>query len=88
MGWWIVTGPLCRVYEVFFRLFRIKDKILRESLRSHIISDIRRLNSKTKNNALNKTLQNFMYVMVSDDNTIAAHLSVRVLVELYRKGAW
>eukprot|EP00124_Ichthyophonus_hoferi_P000268 Ihof_evm24s9 gene=Ihof_evmTU24s9 len=77
-----------KVYEVFFKLFRLKDKILRENLRTHIISDIRRLNAKAKNNSLNKTLQNFMFVMVSDDNPTAAHLSVRVLVDLYRKGAW
>eukprot|EP00123_Amoebidium_parasiticum_P010986 comp20446_c0_seq1/m.26000 comp20446_c0_seq1/g.26000 ORF comp20446_c0_seq1/g.26000 comp20446_c0_seq1/m.26000 type:complete len:691 (-) comp20446_c0_seq1:81-2153(-) len=77
-----------KVYEVFFKLFRIKDKTLREMLRTHVISDIRRLNAKTKSNALNKTLQNFMYTMVSDDNPTAAHLSVRVLVDLYRKGAW
>ena len=52
------------------------------------MQDIRRTNSKAKNNSLNKTLQNFMFVMVNDENATAAHMSTMTMIELYRKGAW
>lgn len=80
--------PTHRVFALFFKLFRVHDKAMREMLYQHIVSDIKRMNQKAKNNTLNKTLQNFMYTMVADDDATAAHMSIKVMVELYRKGAW
>eukprot|EP00047_Mylnosiga_fluctuans_P003731 m.230644 g.230644 ORF g.230644 m.230644 type:complete len:691 (-) comp12092_c0_seq1:145-2217(-) len=74
--------------ELFFKLFRCHDKSLREMLYTHIVQDIKRINAKHKNNQVNKTLQNFMYTMLSDDNAIAAKKSLDVMVELYRKRVW
>ena len=39
--------------ELFFRLFRCKDKLLRETLFSHIVTDIKNINAKHKNNKVN-----------------------------------
>ena len=39
--------------ELFFRLFRCKDKLLREVLYSHIVTDIKNINAKHKNNKVN-----------------------------------
>ncbi|KAH6568034.1 hypothetical protein BASA62_005711 [Batrachochytrium salamandrivorans] len=55
---------------LFFTLFRCKDKTLRQMLHSHIVSDIKNSNAKSKNNSMNKTLQNFMYTMLNDTNEI------------------
>lgn len=74
--------------ELFFVLFRCPDKALRELLYTHIVSDIKRLNAKHKNNATNKTLQNFMYTMLTDEHAIAAKKSLDVMVELYKKRIW
>eukprot|EP00126_Sphaerothecum_destruens_P001900 Sdes_comp15335_c0_seq1m4195 len=74
--------------ELFFKLFRCKDKHLREMLYKHIVTDICNINQKQKNIKVNKTLQNFMYTMLSDSNTIAAKKSLEVMVELYKKNIW
>lgn len=74
--------------ELFFQLFRCPDKSLRELLYNHIVSDIRRLNAKVKNNAVNKSLQNFMYTMLADEHAIAAKKSLDVMIELYKKRVW
>ena len=74
--------------ELFFKLLRCNDKPLRELLYGHIVSDIKRLNHKHKNNTVNKTLQNFMYTMLADDHPIAAKKSLDVMVELYKKKVW
>lgn len=74
--------------ELFFALFRCKDKLLREVLYSHIVTDIKNINAKHKNNKVNTTLQNFMYTMLRDNNPIAAKKSLDVMVELYRKNIW
>lgn len=74
--------------ELFFALFRCKDKLLRQLLYSHIVTDIKNINAKHKNNKVNTTLQNFMYTMLRDTNVIAAKKSLDVMVELYRKNVW
>lgn len=48
-----------------------------------IVSDIQQLNRKHKNNAVNRSLQNFMYSMLSDTNVVAAKKSLDVMIELY-----
>uniref|UniRef100_A0A8C6KJI8 Protein SDA1 n=1 Tax=Nothobranchius furzeri TaxID=105023 RepID=A0A8C6KJI8_NOTFU len=71
--------------ELFFELLRCHDKLLRKTLYTHIVSDIKNINAKHKNNKVNTTLQNFMYTMLRDSNPIAAKISLDVMVELYKR---
>eukprot|EP00515_Schizochytrium_aggregatum_P014062 CAMPEP_0202083578 /NCGR_PEP_ID=MMETSP0964-20121228/24458_1 /ASSEMBLY_ACC=CAM_ASM_000500 /TAXON_ID=4773 /ORGANISM="Schizochytrium aggregatum, Strain ATCC28209" /LENGTH=803 /DNA_ID=CAMNT_0048651299 /DNA_START=1 /DNA_END=2412 /DNA_ORIENTATION=- len=73
---------------VSFSLFRCKDKALRELLYIHIISDVRRVNRKASNLRLNKSIQNVVYRMLEDPNSIAAKKSLQVMVELYKRRVW
>ena len=57
-------------------------------MHSHIVADIKNANRKSKNNKLNKTLQNFMWVMIKDQEDIAAKKSVQVMMDLYKKNVW
>lgn len=41
------------VLELFFRLFRCQDKLLRKTISNYIINDIKNINSKHKNLKLN-----------------------------------
>jgi len=82
-----LVSPLV-LLKLFFKLFRCKDKLLRSSLFSHIVSDIKNINSKHKNNQVNTALQNFMFSMLKESNATAAKMSVDVMIELYRKNIW
>eukprot|EP01006_Ploeotia_vitrea_P034338 TRINITY_DN65739_c6_g7_i1.p1 TRINITY_DN65739_c6_g7~~TRINITY_DN65739_c6_g7_i1.p1 ORF type:complete len:793 (+),score=495.80 TRINITY_DN65739_c6_g7_i1:138-2516(+) len=73
---------------VFFRLFRCQDKELRKMLFSHIVNDIKRLNESSRNEKLNRSLQNFIFNMLSDENTKAARKALSVMMELWRKRVW
>merc|ERR1712071_330346 len=73
---------------LFFQLLRCPDKELRSFLKNHIITDIKNVNSKSKNVKLNNVLQNFMFGMLKDSNAIAAKMSLDVMMELYRKNIW
>merc|ERR1712137_2669 len=73
---------------LFFKLFRVHDKTLRNLIRGHIVADIRKVNSKKKNQKLNNMLQNFMSTMLRDSNDIAARHSIEVVIDLYRKNIW
>ncbi|XP_018918515.1 protein SDA1 homolog [Cyprinus carpio] len=73
---------------LFFELLRCHDKLLRKTLYTHIVTDIKNINAKHKNNKLNTTLQNFMYTMLRDSNPIAAKISLDVMVELYKRNIW
>uniref|UniRef100_A0A8C4RFN5 Protein SDA1 n=1 Tax=Erpetoichthys calabaricus TaxID=27687 RepID=A0A8C4RFN5_ERPCA len=74
--------------ELFFELLRCRDKLLRKTLYTHIVSDIKNINAKHKNNKLNTTLQNFMYSMLRDSNSVAAKISLDVMIELYTRNIW
>ncbi|CAJ0940921.1 unnamed protein product [Ranitomeya imitator] len=71
--------------ELFFELLRCQDKLLRKTLYTHIVTDIKNINAKHKNNKVNT---NFMYTMLRDNNTIAAKMSLDVMIELYRRNIW
>ncbi|XP_069482396.1 protein SDA1 homolog [Ambystoma mexicanum] len=74
--------------ELFFELLRCHDKLLRKTLYTHIVSDIKNINAKHKNNKVNTALQNFMYTMLRDSNATAAKISLDVMVELYKRNIW
>ncbi|GLD55455.1 protein SDA1 homolog [Lates japonicus] len=74
--------------QLFFELLRCHDKLLRKTLYTHIVADIKNINAKHKNNKVNTTLQNFMYTMLRDSNPIAAKISLDVMVELYKRNIW
>uniref|UniRef100_A0A8D1SYE2 Protein SDA1 n=1 Tax=Sus scrofa TaxID=9823 RepID=A0A8D1SYE2_PIG len=71
--------------ELFFELLRCHDKLLRKTLYTHIVTDIKNINAKHKNNKVNIVLQNFMYTMLRDSNATAAKISLDVMIELYRR---
>ncbi|KAJ8286649.1 hypothetical protein GJAV_G00041560 [Gymnothorax javanicus] len=74
--------------ELFFELLRCQDKLLRKTLFTHIVADIKNINAKHKNNKVNTTLQNFMYTMLRDSNALAAKISLDVMIELYKRNIW
>ncbi|XP_030046506.1 protein SDA1 homolog isoform X1 [Microcaecilia unicolor] len=74
--------------ELFFELLRCHDKLLRKTLYTHIVTDIKNINSKHKNNKVNTALQNFMYTMLRDSNVLAAKISLDVMIELYTRNIW
>ena len=45
--------------ELFFALFRCKDRLLRQMLYSHIVTDIKNINAKHKNNKVNNVSKLF-----------------------------
>ncbi|KAJ1666020.1 Severe Depolymerization of Actin [Coemansia sp. RSA 1813] len=86
-----------QVMPLFFTLFRCHDKVLRKLLYTHIVNDVKLANKgKHRNHKLNKTLQGFMYTMMSaadaqdkhGEGAIAAKKSLDVCIELYRKNIW
>ncbi|KAM9307184.1 protein SDA1 homolog [Pholidichthys leucotaenia] len=74
--------------ELFFELLRCHDKLLRKTLYTHIVTDIKNINSRHKNNKVNTMLQNFMYTMLRDSNPFAAKISLDVMIELYKRNIW
>ncbi|GLE09731.1 hypothetical protein PINS_up021571 [Pythium insidiosum] len=74
--------------KLFFELFRCPDKRLRELLYQHIVSDIRQLNSVSRNERVNKALQNFLFDMLQDDDEHAAIKSLQVMIDLFKRKIW
>lgn len=87
-----------KMLALFFKLFRIKDKPLRQLLLSSIVADISSANRHRRDNGLNRSLQNLMYsmmtangeTMVAEDesDSVAALKGLQVTIELYRRHIW
>ena len=80
--------PSLKVLELFYKLLNAKDKLLRKTLYNFIITDIKNINSKHKNNKVNTTLQNYMFSMISDNQPTATKMSVDIMIDLYRRNIW
>ncbi|EFN66361.1 Protein SDA1-like protein [Camponotus floridanus] len=74
--------------SLFFELLKCQDKILRQFLKVHIITDIKNVNTKHKNTKVNTALQNFMFSMLKDSNAKAVKMSIDIMIELYNKNVW
>lgn len=74
--------------KLFFELLSCPDKSLRELLKLHIISDVKSMNMKHKNNKLNRAIQSFIHSILDKTSPIAAKIATQILVELYRKRVW
>lgn len=71
-----------------FRLFAIPDKSLRSTLKEYILNDIKTINSKRNDEKVNKSIQAFLYTVVSEDASIRAKKGIEILAELYRRRIW
>lgn len=81
--------PLQSLLPLFFDLSRCQDKILRSYIKQNIISDIRGMNKKSRNEKINKELQKFMYDKLSNEQQeSSAKLSLDIMIELYKKDIW
>uniref|UniRef100_A0A3Q3VUB5 Protein SDA1 n=1 Tax=Mola mola TaxID=94237 RepID=A0A3Q3VUB5_MOLML len=74
--------------ELLLSHHTILEPDLRMTLYTHIVTDIKNINAKHKNNKVNTTLQNFMYTMLRDSNSTAAKISLDVMMELYKRNIW
>lgn len=74
--------------KVCFGLFRVQDKYLRELVFSHIVNDIKNINTNRNDGTTNRQMQTYMYGMLNDDSPVAAKRSLDVLIELYRRQIW
>ncbi|KAL8604072.1 hypothetical protein ACOMHN_024897 [Nucella lapillus] len=78
------------IVELFFKLFRCQDKLLRKTIFNYIVNDIKKINTKPKKVELNTTLQNFLYTMLRDKHKRpdVAKMSLDVMIELYKRNIW
>ncbi|GBM05060.1 Protein SDA1 [Araneus ventricosus] len=73
---------------LFFELLRCQDKLLRDMVQVHIVSDLKKINAVHKNQKVNTVLQNFMFKMLADDNKSAPRVSLDIMIDLYRRNIW
>lgn len=82
-----------KLIELSFLLFRVRDKPFRAALYSYIVKDVRMVNKAHTNVEMNKTLQNLVFRMLSDDERsagtpAAAKRALSVVIELYKRRVW
>lgn len=77
------------VLPLFFELSLCPDKQLRSYIKQNIISDVKSMNKKSRNEKVNKELQRFMFTkLANDQQEISAKMALDIMAELYRKNVW
>ena len=77
-----------KLLSLFFRLLSFKEKVLRFLIYSSILKIIIFINKNHKKESLNRSIQNYMFNMLKDENDITVKKSLSILIELYRKNIW
>ena len=75
---------------LFFDLLLLRDKPLRKLILSHIVGDIRRVNMPGHKNGAqtNKSVQNYLFSVIKDDDAVQARRAMLVMIDLYRRQIW
>ena len=79
------------VLPMLFQLLTIQDKQLRSRIQEIIITDLGRINEKTKNNQVNKYIRNTCSEILSNINTNTikqARKTLNIMINLYKKKIW
>lgn len=74
---------------LFFELSRCQDKSLRSYINQNIMSDIKAMNKKSRNEKVNRELQRFMFSRLSNEQQdVEAKMALDIMIELYKKNIW
>jgi protein SDA1 len=87
------------VFELFYEtMVTVSDKNMRELLFRHLVSDVRNINKKTRDDKTNRALQTFLHKVVqnniestttgNESSTLATKRAVDMVCELYRRRVW
>lgn len=80
---------LQELLPLFFELVKCQDKPLRAYIKQNIISDIKTVNKKSRNEKVNREIQRFMFAVLSNEQQeIAAKVALDIMTELYKKNVW
>lgn len=77
-----------QVLQLFFKLLRCEDKLLRKTIYQYVVSDIKSINGRHKNGKMNSVLQNFMFTMLQENNGVTVKMAVDIMIELYKRNIW
>ncbi|XP_059141085.1 protein SDA1 homolog [Physella acuta] len=76
------------VLQLFFKLLRCEDKLLRKTIYQYVVADIKNVNSKHKNAKLNSALQSYMFSMLQENSAVTVKTALDIMIELYRRNVW
>ncbi|BFZ24384.1 hypothetical protein BsWGS_27422 [Bradybaena similaris] len=76
------------VLQLFFKLLRCEDKLLRKTIYQYVVSDIKSINARHKNGKMNSVLQNFMFTMLQESSGVTVKTAVDIMIELYKRNIW
>ncbi|CAG5124076.1 unnamed protein product [Candidula unifasciata] len=77
-----------QVLQLFFKLLRCEDKLLRKTIYQYVVSDIKSINGRHKNGKMNSVLQNFMFTMLQENNGVTVKTALDIMIELYKRNIW
>eukprot|EP00746_Dinoflagellata_sp_MGD_P167093 gnl/MRDRNA2_/MRDRNA2_97442_c0_seq1.p1 gnl/MRDRNA2_/MRDRNA2_97442_c0~~gnl/MRDRNA2_/MRDRNA2_97442_c0_seq1.p1 ORF type:complete len:797 (-),score=222.01 gnl/MRDRNA2_/MRDRNA2_97442_c0_seq1:54-2444(-) len=79
---------LIKVMPLYFKLFTVDDRTLRQIMFTHIVRDIAAMNLKSKNQKAHRAIQSFLFKSIRDNDENVSRRAAAVLIALNRQGVW
>lgn len=74
---------------LFFELSKCQDKQLRKYLKQNIISHVKNINKKSRNEKINKEIQHYLFkILDNQQQETPAKMALEIIIELYKKNVW
>lgn len=79
---------LMKVMPLYFKLFTVDDRTLRQMMFTHVVRDIAAMNLKSKHQKSNREIQSFLLKNVRDNDENVSRRAAAVLIALNRQSVW
>eukprot|EP00927_Polykrikos_kofoidii_P019530 TRINITY_DN19140_c0_g1_i2.p1 TRINITY_DN19140_c0_g1~~TRINITY_DN19140_c0_g1_i2.p1 ORF type:complete len:694 (+),score=142.15 TRINITY_DN19140_c0_g1_i2:55-2082(+) len=80
--------PCIQALPLYFKLFRLQDKVLRKMIFTHVTKDIAQMHTKSKNQKRTTELVDFFFSRLKETDVEVARRSCAVFICLYRQNIW
>jgi protein SDA1 len=80
--------PCIDTVPLYFKLFSLQDKGLRNQVFTHLIRDIADINKKTKNQKVNQQLRDIFFARLKDGEQEVSRRACAAFISLYRQNVW
>jgi len=80
--------PCMRTLPLYFKLFRLQDKVLRNVIFTHIVRDIVQMSRKSQTQKSRAELRDFFFARLKEGEVEVARRACALFISLFRQNIW
>merc|ERR1719506_3355892 len=80
--------PLIQTLPLYFKLFTLQDKGLRQAIFTHIVKDLVQMHQSSQNQRSRGELREFFFAQLQESEVEVARRACAVFISMYRQNVW